>query len=263
MSSLIFNQSKQISLLRKFKEQFTHSDFLYKSAAEILYDSTIRIHHKADSNAELFLYGYFGSILPSFQNMTSYVINGFLLEYHDSTALLMEDNIDLEDNKFDHAFSNLSLHFINDLQATLLNYSRIIKNNGIFAATLIADNTMAELRDAFHHADIALYNGAFLRVMPMINSQSILNLLRNAGFINIVLHKEKVELRYNTLFELLIDLRNMGFGNFLMDSKMRITRLFLNTSEKFYFQHHSIDNKLKLSFEILSLSAMNAKIFEI
>ena len=260
MSALIFDYEKQIALLKKFETQFIECDFLYKIGAEILIDCAVR---SQSMSGNLLLYGYFGDTICDFSKISSNIINAFLIPVQvpclcrssvQSVQIIEEKLSMFENNQFDCAFSNLSLHFINDIPCVLRNYNRIINTQGLLLITLIGEDSLFELRDAFHNADEQINSGVFSRIMPMISSDTMMRLVNNNGFSNSVMHQERITVTYTSLIALLRDLRRMGFGNFLNSQGKVITPYFLEIAESYYIQHHSLDGQLKLTFNIITIS---------
>src|SRR3546814_12343316 len=60
---------------------------------------------------------------------------------------------------FDLVFSNLSLHWVNDLPGALAQIRHVLKPDGLFLAALLAGETLGELRRALLASAIAVRGG--------------------------------------------------------------------------------------------------------
>jgi len=258
MQSLIFDKKKQKENLERFLNQFIFNDFLYRIGAEIIFDCAIRSNCKIDN---LLLYGYFGRYPKKFYNFTRKITQAFIVQSIPNIdkadfVSCSEESLPFESNTFDMAFSNLSLHFINNIQLALINYNKLLKKDSVFAGTILGDYSFFELRESFNYADEKLYGGIFSRIMPMINSQSIINLMNAHGFHNTVVHVETLNIQYNNIIDALRDLRQIGFNNFLINSTKPISSNFLKIAEDYYYKNYAIDNKLNLTLDIIVFSSL-------
>ena len=256
MQPIIFDPLKHQKYLKKYRNQLIANDFLYKIGSKIILDCAIRSSNRHNN---LLLYGYFGNEFNMFKKVANNITYAFIIPIHQDRCLCTrEEELSFTNNSFNMAFSNLSLHFANDLPKALSNYHQILEENSLFIVTIIGDYSFFELRESFAYADEKIYSGMSIRVMPMIKSESLLRLIQRVGFSHPVLHKETIILQYDNLLNLLRDLRKIGFGNFLANSTSSISKNFLSTAEDYYFQHHAIDAKLNLSVDITTLSVIKS-----
>ncbi|AEI89466.1 putative methyltransferase protein [Candidatus Midichloria mitochondrii IricVA] len=90
----------------------------------------------------------------------------------------------------------------------------------------------------------------------MIKSGSLVNLANNSGFRGVVIHTETVKLQYSSLVDMLRDLRQIGFSNFLASPVLPVSKNFLKIASEYYWQNYSSNGRLNLSFDIITLSAV-------
>lgn len=57
-----------------------------------------------------------------------------------------EEDLPFEDNSLDLVISNLSLHWVNDLPGTFSQIMRVLKNDGVFIASVFGGDSLFELR---------------------------------------------------------------------------------------------------------------------
>jgi SAM-dependent methyltransferase len=159
------------------------------------------------------------------------------------------------DGGFDVAVSLFSLQPINDLPGALVQVRRALKPDGLFVAALLGGNTLAELRDAFGHAETLTRGGISPRVSPFADVRDMGGLLQRAGFALPVADVERLTVRYGDFFALVRDLRAHGFTNVMTErSRVPLRRDTLAALLAHYAQHHAADGKLQARFETIYLT---------
>ena len=86
------------------------------------------------------------------------------------------------EGRFDLIFSNLDLHWTNDLPGALVQIARSLKPDGLFLAALFGGETLRELRDVLMRAEVEVTGGASPRVSPFAELRDAGGLLQRAGF---------------------------------------------------------------------------------
>jgi SAM-dependent methyltransferase len=159
------------------------------------------------------------------------------------------------DGGFDVAVSQFSLQAINDLPGALVQVRRALKPDGLFVAALLGGNTLAELREAFGHAETLTRGGLSPRVSPFADVRDVGGLLQRAGFALPVADVERLTVRYGDFFALARDLRAHGFTNVMTErSRAPLRRDTLAALLAHYAQAHAEDGKLKARFETIYLT---------
>lgn len=129
----------------------------------------------------------------------------------DAAALPMaDDSVDL-------IVSNLCLHGIEDLPATLSGFRRVLRPDGLLLFSSLGPDTLRELRDAFASVDDAPH------IHPFPAIQGIGDALMAAGFRDPVLDREHLTVTYPDVRALLRDLRASGGGNALQTRRRGLT----------------------------------------
>ncbi len=100
----------------------------------------------------------------------------------------------------------MNLHWIHDVPKHLQICKE--KTTSVFTTVFIGENTFWQLREAFFYADQHIYKGHFVRLMPMISTRSIVNLLHITGFSDVVSDVTRLTLTYDTLLDLFKDMRD-------------------------------------------------------
>lgn len=154
------------------------------------------------------------------------------------------------------AVSLLAMHRIDDLPGFMAQVRRSLKPDGLFLAALPGAGTLAELRDSLLGADAELSGGAVPRIMPFADVRQLGALLQRAGFALPVADAENLTVRYDTMFDLIADLRSMGATNILRERSRRIERrdLFLRAAEIYRDRYSDPDGRIRATFSLVWLS---------
>jgi len=110
-------------------------------------------------------------------------------------------------NSMDMVWSNLALQWCNDLPATFVELSRVIKTDGLVMFSTFGPDTLKELRTAFDGVD------GYNHVNRFADMHDIGDMLVAAGFADPVMEMEKITLTYNDVKAVMQDLRSIGAHN--------------------------------------------------
>ena len=166
------------------------------------------------------------------------------------------EHIPLKPASIDLAVSVLSLHEANDLPGVLIQIRRALRPDGLFLAALCGAGTLPELRECLLAAETELTGGASPRVAPFADVRDAGALLQRAGFALPVADVETLTVRYDTMFDLLRDLRGMGATNALTDRSRRpATRALFGRAAQIYAERFAdADGRIRASFTLVWLS---------
>jgi hypothetical protein len=133
---------------------------------------------------------------------------------------------------------------------------RALRPDGLFLAALIGGETLTELRQSFAAAESEAEGGISPRVAPFADLRDLGALLQRAGFALPVTDIDRVIVRYDSVFELMHDLRRMGATNPLIDRRrMPLRRTTLMRMAEIYGKRFSdADGRVRATFEIMWLS---------
>lgn len=121
-----------------------------------------------------------------------------------------EDNLPFAPASLDLAVSLLTLHRIDDIIGTLIQYRQALKPDGLFIAAVFSGDTLSTLKQAFLEAESTQKSGAGRRVYPFADVRQWGNALSRAGFTLPVTDIDPVTIRYEQPDRLFTDLRHMG-----------------------------------------------------
>ncbi len=152
--------------------------------------------------------------------------------------------------------SALSLQFVNDLPGTLVQIRQALEPDGLFLAALPAADTLHELRDVMMRAELEINEGAAPRVGPFADVRELGSLLQRAGFALPVTDVDRFTVRYDTLFDLIKDLRAMGATSTLTERSRRplAKSVFLRAAELYARDYSDEDGRIRATFSLATLS---------
>jgi SAM-dependent methyltransferase len=167
-----------------------------------------------------------------------------------------EEALPFADGSLDLVVSALALQFVNDLPGTLIQIRRALKSDGLLLAALIGGDSLTELREAFAQAESEIEGGVSPRVAPFADVRELGALLQRAGLALPVVDSDRLTVRYQSVFDLMRDLRRMGATNMLVErSRTPLKRATLARMAEIYTQRFADpDGRLRATFEIAWLS---------
>ncbi|MFO1350922.1 MAG: malonyl-ACP O-methyltransferase BioC [Gammaproteobacteria bacterium] len=155
------------------------------------------------------------------------------------------ETLPLRDASCDLLFSNLALHWCNDLDQTLQEFKRILKPEGLLLFSTLGPDTLIELRQSWRAAD------AFTHVNAFIDMHDIGDALIRARFADPVMDVERLTLTYRDVYGLMADLKNSGARNFTAGRPRSLTgKQRLQTMLHAYEQFRR-DGRLPATYEIV------------
>ena len=113
----------------------------------------------------------------------------------------------LLDHSVDFIFSNLAMHWFNDLAACLKEFKRVLKPNGLLLFSTLGPDTFKELRDSWARVDGDVHVNQFW------DMHDVGDALMHAGFLDPVMDMEYVTLKYQRLNDFMKELKALGVVN--------------------------------------------------
>ena len=167
-----------------------------------------------------------------------------------------EEALPFAAGSLDLVTSALSLQFVNDLPGALVQIRRALKPNGLLLAALIGGETLSELREAFAEAESEIEGGVSPRVVPFADVRELGALMQRAGFALPVVDTDRLTVRYDSVRDLMRELRRMGATNILHERrKTPLKRATLLRMEDIYCDRFGDpDGRLRATFDIVWLS---------
>lgn len=164
-----------------------------------------------------------------------------------------DEIISLDPQSADCIISVLDLHAINNLPQYLFQIRHALRDDGLFIGALFGGETLHELCASLMHAEIETCGGASPRVYPFADKQQMGELMQRAGFALPVIDSEILHISYQTMFNLLGDVRGMGESNALMNRNKKFTspNLFYHAAEHYQRHFMEADGRVTATFEII------------
>ncbi|MBC8131112.1 MAG: methyltransferase domain-containing protein [Rhizobiaceae bacterium] len=167
-----------------------------------------------------------------------------------------EEALPLASDSVDLIVSPLSLHLTNDTPGVIVQAQRALKPDGLFLAALLGGETLTELRTSLLAAEAEIVGGVSPRVPPFVDIRDAGGLLQRAGLALPVTDQDRVVVRYDTMFDLMRDLRRMGMANMLVERSRVPSRraLFLRAAAIYAERFSDADGRVRATFDIVYLS---------
>ena len=179
-------------------------------------------------------------------------------ETQNSAATLAADDeaLAFAEASLDLVFSNLSLHWTNDLPGALAQIRRALRPDGLFLGAMFGGDTLVELRRAFEIAEIENEGGVSPRVSPFVDVRDAGGLLQRAGFALPVADVDTLRVTYSDIFALARDLRGMGETNAVAARRTTFLRraTLMRAAEAYRDQFADDDGRLVATFQIVYLA---------
>ena len=167
-----------------------------------------------------------------------------------------QETLPLEPASLDLAISALALQFVNDLPGVLAQIRRALRPDGLLLAAMIGGDTLIELRQSFAAAEAECEGGVSPRVAPFADLRDVGSLLQRAGFALPVTDVDRVVVRYDNAFALMVDLRRMGATNILVERRRTPTRraTLLRMAQIYGERFADSDGRIRATFDLIWLS---------
>jgi malonyl-CoA O-methyltransferase len=146
----------------------------------------------------------------------------------------------------DLIFSNLLLQHCPDPITVLAEARRILRYPGVFAFTTFGPDSLRELREAWFNVD------SFTHIAPFMDMHDLGDALIHAGFAEPVMHRESLQVTYQSLDRALADLRGAGSINATSDRNRGLTgqKTWQRLTDG-YEPYRNADGKLPVTIEVI------------
>lgn len=201
--------------------------------------------------------GPLDDLAPRVAERVPFCVASDLIEKPASSARILhvvadDELLPFAEGSFDLIVSALSLHWINDLPGALIQIRRALKPDGLFLASLLGGDTLAELRDAILKAEIETASGVAARFSPTVDMRDMGALMQRAGFALPVVDNDKITLPFQSPIELMQALRTSGETNVLVERRP-LSRSTLARSLELY-DTKTAEGGIAATFQVIHLS---------
>lgn len=250
----------QQRIQRAVKMAVPGADFLLAYAAQDLEERLSTIERSFPLAVDLSGYNGLGAEILArsgkVQNIVRIEQDTRLLNGHDLSVIADAEYLPLAAQSTDLLISLLSLQLTNDTPGAMIQIRQALKPDGLFLGAMIGAGTLGELRESLLQAEAELTGGVTPRVAPFADIRDVGGLLQRAGFALPVTDIENLTVRYDSLFDLMKDLRAMGMQNPLLErSRKPVSRQFFMRAAQIYAERFSDpDGRIRATFSIIWLS---------
>jgi SAM-dependent methyltransferase len=184
---------------QRAKPQIKEHGFLYEIAAQEIMDALSGLNLKPSSVLVLGYFPHVRLLQKQFPLANIAQLDGFVS--------------DLPSNQYDAIISLGQIQWMNDPISYVSQLKALLSPGGFLGCVFPGENTFITLRQALITADMRVLGGAHLRVNPTISASDALLFLQSQGFKDPLVHISTVELKHNSIYDLMVDIRNMGGCN--------------------------------------------------
>ena len=128
-----------------------------------------------------------------------------------------DEEVDQKPNPFgipersvDLVVSNLSMHWVNDLETTMVSLRKALKKDCFVIMSMFGANTLFELRSSFSLSMNEVHGGVGTHVSPMIDGAGISSLMLQSGYNLTSIDLDRHVLLYDSPFHVLEHIQAMG-----------------------------------------------------
>jgi malonyl-CoA O-methyltransferase len=155
------------------------------------------------------------------------------------------EKLPFADNVFDLVFSSLSLQWCNDLNAALLEAKRVLKPGGLYVFSTFGPDTLKELRSSWAAVDNVNHVNQF------IDMHDIGDALLFDGFAEPVMEAEVLTVTYNSVNEIMLDLKAIGANVTAQCSRTGLGGKAVLQNLRQSYEQFRQNNLLPASYEII------------
>lgn len=236
------------------------ADFLLRLAAEELAERLSMVERHFDHAVELFggtgIVGETCYATGKIGQLTRIELPGAYRPAEQPAETRPLEHLGLEAETINLVLSPLMLHVTNDTPGMFIQARRALKPDGLFLAVIPGAGTLGELKDVLLETEARMFGGASPRVIPFPDIRDVGALMQRAGFALPVVDAETKTVRYNSLFDLMQDIRAMGMTNPLSArSRKPLTRGFFVEAAKLYAEKFAdADGRIRATFSFINVS---------
>ncbi|MGD9409857.1 MAG: malonyl-ACP O-methyltransferase BioC [Thiohalocapsa sp.] len=155
------------------------------------------------------------------------------------------EQVPLADDSVDLIFSNATLQWVNDLDASFRELLRVLRPGGLLLFSTFGPDTLRELRAAWAAADQGEH------VSPFLDMHDIGDALVRARFADPVMDVERMTLTYATLHDLMRDLKQLGAHNALAGRSRGLTGRRRLAALADAYERERRDGRLPATYEVV------------
>lgn len=194
-------------------------------------------------------------VLVNLNLKTSVIISTFYEKRTGQDIVFDSPSVPLRDQSFDLVIDCLTLHHYDEPGLVLEAYKNLLVKGGLFIGIFFGEKTMLELRQSLMESEIKVRKGASLRITPTISLKNTSEILQQVGFSSSVTDLDRIELQYESFYDLLKEIKLSGETSPLTIKNFPITKLIIKEAENFYEKNYSsISSKFPLTLDLITIT---------
>ncbi|GMS84636.1 hypothetical protein PENTCL1PPCAC_6811 [Pristionchus entomophagus] len=158
----------------------------------------------------------------------------------------------VQGQQFDLILSSMVAHWINDLPGWMRRVHSLLKPDCPFIGTLLAEDTLYELRCSLQLAEMERLGGMSSHLSPLVRPTDIGSLLGSNGFRLVTLDSDEIQISYPSMLHLLDDLQLMGESNCSLVRPLTLRRDIAIAASAIYQSMYGKDDAFPCTFRVLS-----------
>lgn len=155
------------------------------------------------------------------------------------------ESLPLKKNIFDLVLSSLSFQWLNDLEKSISQIVNLVKNDGNFHFSLIADGSLQELKKTCQDCDLKL------AVNDFIDQNSLEVVLKKLN-LNYQLKLQTIILEYPDFYSVLKSIKSIGAG--YSSNKQYVGKKQFEKLASFYLKNFNLSNKVFATWQVIFVS---------
>jgi malonyl-CoA O-methyltransferase len=155
------------------------------------------------------------------------------------------EQLPLADQSVDMIFSNATLQWCNDLQATMAEFLRVLRPNGMLLFSTFGPGTLKELRASWSAVD------GDTHVSPFADMHDVGDAMVQAGLAEPVVDVDRICMRYDDVTTLMRDLKTLGAHNVTAQRPRGFTGKGRMRAMIEAYEQLRVENKLPASYEVV------------
>ncbi len=155
------------------------------------------------------------------------------------------ESLPLADGCIDLIFSNATLQWCNDPQATFREFARVLSPGGLLLFSTFGPDTLKELRAAWSQAD------GYSHVSRFPDMHDVGDDLMRAGFLDPVMDAERLTLTYSKAADLMRDLKLIGARNATAGRPRGLTGRRRHKTMEQAYETYREEGRLPATYEVV------------
>jgi NADH dehydrogenase [ubiquinone] 1 alpha subcomplex assembly factor 5 len=257
--TLLFDRKRLKSLQQKAFAGYGHYDFLQQQAVLRVVDQIADLQKKFSLAVTI---GDYQAILATAlqqHNRIETVYSSHFWQQEKTDFVCAEDFLPFAHQSLDLLASCGSLQEVNDVVGHLIQARQALRPDGLYISAFWGGETLKELKECLHAAEIEVTGGVSPRFSPSIFVKDAGMLLQRAGFALPVVSQETLIITYPDIRALIKDLRGMAATNILTQQNKKIPPkgLFLRAEQLYLERYSTADNRLIATAELIIMSGFS------